>query len=284
MKERGDGAFDAGFEIEVALRLAQAAYDTANAVPLRLPDGYTKIADITLDFGRLTSHIARATPSQHKLYRAMLLEVRRPEVFGLLVRNQAGTVGIALRGTQKLEEWLKDFDFRYVPYQAVPGSGNVHEGFQIVYDSIQSSIKAAVQACGDRTRTLIAGHSLGAALSVLCAPDLAAHFPNAEPPEVHTFAGPRVAGPDDSDPAASTYAQQFKRSIPICFRIVNLWDIVPNLPPAMTFYQHVGNGVSIDGGFTFDLVRSHSVELAYGPGLERLLPRVAHRFHIAPVP
>jgi triacylglycerol lipase len=276
-------AFNASFELDVALRLAEAAYDAANAVPLRLPDGYTKVSDISADMGKLASHISQATPSQQRLYRAMLLDVRKPEIFGLLVRNGTGTVAIAFRGTEKFEEWLKDLDFQHVPYQAVPGFGNVHEGFQAIYDSVQSSVKAALQTCTNRTRTLIIGHSLGAALSVLCAPDMAEHVPSSEKPEVHTFAGPRVAGPDDTTPAVSTYAQKFNQTIPICFRIVNLWDIVPNLPPPMALYQHVGDGVNIDGGFTLNLVQAHSLELAYAPGLQRLLPSPAPQFHIARV-
>lgn len=165
----------------------------------------------------------------------------------------------------------------------MPGFGNVHQGFQQVYDTVQASMKAAVSACGARTKTLVIGHSLGAALTVLCAPDLAINNPSGPAPEVHNFASPRVAGPDDPDILKSTYASRFDATIPTCIRIVNRWDIVPHLPPSVAAYRHVGQGVGVDGGFTLDLARAHNLQLSYLVGLERLLPQAAQTLHMAAV-
>ena len=272
-------AFDANFEINVSLRLSEAAYDVANGVPPKLPDGYSRVADIVADRQRLEFHISAAMPSQQKLFRAMLMEAQQSNVFGLIAKN-GNTVAVAFRGTLKPDEWLKDFDFIHVPYQAVPSFGEVHQGFQFIYDSVQASVRDGLSKCDGRNQTLITGHSLGAALTILCAPDLAINSASGAAPEVHNFAGPRVAAPD-AIPLKSTFAERFNQTIATCFHIMNRWDIVPNLPPAVALYQHVGSGVGVDGGFTTDLVRAHSLELSYLPGLQRLIPQAAHPLHVA---
>ena len=271
--------FDANFEIDVSLRLSEAAYDVANGVPPKLPDGYSKVADIVADTQKLALHIAAAMPSQQKLFRAMLMEVQQANIFGLIARN-GNTVAVAFRGTLRPDEWLKDFDFIHVPYQAVPNFGHVHQGFQYVYDSVQASVKDGLSKCAGRNQTLITGHSLGAALTILCAPDLAINGASGAVPEVHNLAGPRVAAPDEI-PVKSTFAERFDQTIATCFRIMNHWDIVPSLPPAVALYQHVGTGVGVDGGFTADLVRAHSLELSYLPGLRHLVPQAARPAHLA---
>lgn len=272
--------FNPDFEINIALPLAEAAYDAANDIPLKLPDGYTKIAEITADTVKVAAHIATAKPSQQMLFRAMLLDVKKPHVFGIIAKN-GDTVAVAFRGTQRAEEWLKDFDAEHVPYQPAAGFGTVHDGFQKIYDTTTASVKAGLASCGTRTRTIIIGHSLGAALSVLCAPDLAKNAAQGNPPEVHSFAGPRAAGPGRG--AASLFAEQFDKTIPACYRMVNHWDIVPHLPPAVMQFQHVGTAVGLDGGFTMDLARAHSLLLSYLPGLKHLVPQTARSLFLARV-
>ncbi len=272
--------FNPDFELTVALPLAEAAYDAANDIPLKLPDGYTKVAEITADTGKIAAHIAQAKPSQQILFRAMLLDVKKPHTFGIIAKN-GDTVAVVFRGTQRAEEWLKDFDAEHVPYQPVAGFGTVHDGFQKIYDTTIASVKAGLSVCGARSRTVIIGHSLGAALSVLSAPDIARNAAQGNPPEVHSFAGPRAAGPDRG--ALSLFAEEFDKTIPACYRMVNRWDIVPHLPPAVMQFQHVGTAVGLDGGFTLDLARAHSLMLSYLPGLKHLVPQTAPRVFLARV-
>lgn len=273
--------FNPDFELNIALPLAEAAYDAANDIPLRLPDGYTQVAEITADTGKVAAHIAQAKPSQQMLFRAMLLDVKKPNVFGIVVKN-GDTAAVVFRGTQRAEEWLKDFDAEHVPYQAIAGFGNVHAGFQKIYDTTAASVKTGLAACGTRARTAVIGHSLGAALSVLCAPDLAKNAPQGDPPEVHSFAGPRTAGPDGGG-STSLFTEQFDKTITACYRMVNHWDIVPHLPPAVMQFQHVGTAVGVDGGFTLDLARAHNLLLSYSPGLKHLLPQTARSLFLARV-
>ena len=69
------------------------------------------------------------------------------------------------------------------------------------------------------------GHSLGGALSTLCAFD----FAQAESTLVHySFAAPRSGNP--------LYAQTFNARVPISFRLANTEDVFPSLPPASLYY------------------------------------------------
>lgn len=81
-------------------------------------------------------------------------------------------------------------------------------------------------------------------------------------PEVQNFAGPRAGLLD--------YAKKFGAEIDTYFRVVNEWDIVPQLPPPGIF-EHVGTEVKVDGGFTLDELVAHSMEKSYGPGLLKLI-------------
>jgi triacylglycerol lipase len=185
---------------------------------------------------------------------------------GLVARNdQTKTLAISFRGTRTPEEWLKDFDFVLAPYTPVKNWGRVHQGFQLVYLAMQASLDGLVRsALGSSTEVLITGHSLGGAVSVLCAPDVAINMTKIVP-KLHTYAGPRSGQPSFDD--------KFDKLVKTCFRVVNRWDIVPQLPPVVALYRHVGVEVQIDGGFTLDLKKAHSLELSYRPGLERLTAR-----------
>ncbi|HEY2084627.1 MAG TPA: lipase family protein, partial [Mycobacterium sp.] len=104
---------------------------------------------------------------------------------------------------------------------------------------------------------LVTGHSLGAALAVLAAPDIAQNMPpNTIEPRLITFAGPRVG--------VSDFAEKFNAAIESCYRVVNFLDIVPLLPPAP--YVDVGAQISVDSGGQVQLGWRHSLA-AYQQGL-----------------
>jgi triacylglycerol lipase len=93
---------------------------------------------------------------------------------------------------------------------------------------------------------LITGHSLGGALSALAAPDLLNDVAANLAPIVYTWAEPRVGHPD--------YVRFFDARVNICYRIVNIWDVVPQIPPVLALYEHEGSSLHIDSGFTLDIV------------------------------
>jgi predicted lipase len=187
------------------------------------------------------------------------------KIFGLVGKNVRERICVvAFRGTKTAKEWLKDFDFVSEPYRYVTGAGDVHKGFQSVYAAVQTSVganlRAALPGC---TRILVTGHSLGSALLVLSALDIATNLSGGIIPELWPFAGPRTG--------RENFAQYFDRLIPICYRMDNRWDIVPHLP--LPPYQHVQieSQVPLDGGFTLDLKKAHDLKKSYIPGLQKLI-------------
>ena len=164
---------------------------------------------------------------------------------------------IAFRGTQTPADWLKDLDFVPAPYLPLPGRGTVHQGFQQVYYAVRGSILAYLKANMDATELLVVGHSLGGALATLAIPDILNQFPEgAIAPILYTFASPR-AGHND-------FATFFNGRINVAWRTVNVWDVVPHVPPTLAAYVHVGQQLTIDSGFHIDV--------AYQP-------RHPHRLH-----
>jgi triacylglycerol lipase len=172
----------------------------------------------------------------------------------------------AFRGTVSLGDWLHDFDFLSVPYEPVANYGTVHQGFQAVYQVVRESMLAEIHSADPKfTRLIVTGHSLGAALSELAAPDLLHNGGLAVVPEVQNFAGPRCGHHD--------FASSFDAQIGTCFRVVNAWDIVPHLPPPLALFEHVGAAARVNGGFTLDELTAHSMEKSYAPGLAKLVPQ-----------
>lgn len=172
------------------------------------------------------------------------------------------TVIVAIRGTQLVHEWFDNFDFIPAPFGPVPGRGTVHQGFQLVYYSIRNSLVGLVRKyAAGRTNLLLTGHSLGGALCALAAVDLMNDAAENLAPVVYTWAEPRV-GHDD-------FVTFYNTHINVCYRIVNVWDVVPHLPPDIAEYEHEGNELAIDSGFSFDVVHNHVLATGYAPGIAK---------------
>lgn len=238
----------------MVLPLAVAAYTVMDGGKPALPSGFAQTALIEAD----TSHLATLSDSPPAA--AMMKDTN---IFGLMGRNaSARTAFLSFRGSSDLADWLADFDFIPATYRPVSGFGQVHAGFQDVYecvrDNIAASLPAATAGCD---QILVTGHSLGAALAVLAAPDIAlAMPPNTIEPRLVTFGGPRVGLTD--------FASAFNAAIECCFRVVNFLDIVPLVPPPP--YVHVGTEIAVDSGGPIDIVWRHSLA-AYRDGLSALI-------------
>lgn len=168
---------------------------------------------------------------------------------------------VAFRGTQTPADWLRDFDFVPAPYMPIPGRGTVHQGFQLLYYAVRDNILAYVaEKAQDVTEVLVVGHSLGAALAVLALPDLVAHLPDGVAPILYNFAAPRAGHRD--------FENYFDSHINVAWRVVNVWDVVPHVPPLLAGYVHVGQQLTIDSGFVPDVVANHRLRTGYRPGLD----------------
>ncbi len=250
-------AFSPSYARDVVLPLASAAYTVMSGAAPTLPPGFSQTALIKAD----QAHLA-ALPEQHPAT-AMAKDTN---IFGLMGHDTtSGTAFIAFRGSSDVADWIADFDFVPAPYAPVAGFGRfgqVHAGFQDIYGCVRASIAANLSAATSGcSQILITGHSLGAALAVLAAPDVEQGMPpNTIEPRLTTFAGPRVGVLD--------FKAAFDAAIECCYRVVNFLDIVPLVPPAP--YVHVGAEIAVDSGGAIDIGWRHSLA-AYHAGLSALI-------------
>jgi hypothetical protein len=253
--------FSAAYALDPLLILALAAYDAMNGLPALSPP-YESKALIKVDATMLTKLEETRAYSQSVLapLKAVLADTN---IFGFLAVDTSTRTGfVSLRGTQDFSEWMKDIDVLPSPFDEVPGSGLVHQGFHIVFKSIVKSLsKGTTQHLGGLDQIVVTGHSLGAAVAILAAFYLAEKAAKI-PIQLWSFAGPRVAYPD--------FKYSYESALAKTYRIVNKWDLVPKMPIPETGYIHVGNSIVVDPGFTLDLKLSHRLDPSYKKGLQKL--------------
>lgn len=153
---------------------------------------------------------------------------------------------ICFRGTETAKEWEDNLDFGKTKCSFLNGGEKVHKGFQTIYtiggggdqtkkspqDTILMHLKEIKTT--DYRRLYVTGHSLGAALANLCVIDVVVNTDH-KGAIMYNYAGPAVGD--------QTFATTFKNNIGtnfcngttnnnLCsFRVVNINDVVPKLPP-----------------------------------------------------
>ncbi len=231
--------------IGVAIPAAIAAYAAMNPAPLVVPVGYELVG--LIQAAPLTLFTAANASKSFRHAHAMIVE---SSIFGFVARG-ATDILVAIRGTQTLMDWLSDFDLTLQLFNGV----HVHQGFALLYNQIKVSIDQLLGVAV--IPTYVVGHSLGGALATLCAFDLA----HQRQVTLTTFASPRVGAVDFEVP--------FKQLITNYSRIVNVGDLVPQIPPP-PIYAHVGEEVTVQGGFDFlDWSVAHAMP-TYLKGIEAL--------------
>jgi hypothetical protein len=253
---------DVPFIINVIYPAASSAYTIMNVPtpPLSLPPGYELVDAINADPKRAAPAMLAAAPAQQHIANTMLSE---SSIFGLVAWNaNENTAMVAIRGTKTIWEWIADIDAAPVPYIPCPEAGLVHMGFQLVYEHIRGSVTTILKSkCAGAKRILVTGHSLGAAVAVLCGFDIAKNMKLGPTPELNTFAGPRAGAPD--------FSASFNALIPECTRVVNFMDVVPQVP-LPPLYEHVGTELLVHGGFRpLDVTYAHHLT-TYLNGLQEL--------------
>lgn len=218
------------------------------------PDGYTQITsfiapeiDLTkLKLLQLSMQAGPFTPLVSQNIQSSA-EVRDrvhalfPQVqdvyFGFALTSSTYNI-IALRGTQSDFEWALDATIPQVPVPIVWynhgrfQTARVHLGFLIFFAMLADQIQAAAKQFNPALPCLITGHSLGGALAVLAAPTLKLLLP-AQTFEMYNFAAPRVGDP--------IFVDAYDFFVPQSYRVVNLSDMVPMLPPSLVFQWHYGH-------------------------------------------
>lgn len=241
--------FDAEYARLTALPLALAAYCLGPGKAPALPNAWTLDSTICLDGNLAETAIEKLCPKE---------EIGTP--FGF-VASTADTQAIVFRGTQTHVEWADDFDCRTVAFSSVDGHPVYVEcGFLTVY----KALVGALPALDHNKKIIVIGHSLGGALAQLYAFDQFVNSLN-EQPTVYTFGSPRAGG--------SLFAARFPS---MCWRMVNVGDIVPHTPPELFGYCHVGTAVEVNGfKDPLDLFHSaHSLQ-SYDDGLLALSSKLS---------
>ena len=110
----------------------------------------------------------------------------------------------------------------------------MHLGFLIIFAFLVEQITTAAKKFDTSLPCYVTGHSLGAALAVLTPVPVKLLTRNDEV-RMYNYAGPRVGDP--------VFVDAYDHLVPDSFRVVNLGDVVPELPPTQIFhwsYGHVG--------------------------------------------
>jgi predicted lipase len=166
-----------------------------------------------------------------------------PVYYGFVLSSATENI-IVFRGTQTNVEWLNNITAIQTDYtDPVSGKsyGKIHEGFIKNYLRITNPLpRDFAKTLDPKLPCYITGHSLGASVAILAALDIALNVPQIAPQiRLYTYASPRVGDP--------TFATLHSQTIPNNYRVVNLADAIPLLPPTKlgkSIYVHVGEAWS----------------------------------------
>jgi len=146
------------------------------------------------------------------------------------------TIVVSFRGTTDLVNWITDLQSAIqVPYKNVTGAG-VGKGFLKEWNDLLPQVVPAVQDLRKQYPDYaiwVTGHSLGAAISVLCALELSES--GLDNVNVYNYGLPRVGN--------QAFANYYNQHIPNTYRVVNGHDIVPHVPLMSMGFYHVSTEV-----------------------------------------
>lgn len=162
------------------------------------------------------------------------VEQPEEEVFGFLAESKDNVI-IIFRGTRTFKDNESDQDLYQVPFPFVRNAGKTHRGFTCIYQSARDELIEELNKLSTNKRLLIAGHSLGGALTVLTALDIAVNT-GFKHPVVYSYGSPRVA-----DPKFSSFFNQTVKTVFVLptsmtlFRLCRLMRIRLRLPTTVCF-------------------------------------------------
>lgn len=138
---------------------------------------------------------------------------------------------VCFRGTGSGRDWI--VDAKILKTDSFDGKGRVHCGFKSALDSVWDRISSTMGTYSNDKEVFFTGHSLGAALAQLAAYRQAITGPN-RVAGVYVYGSPRVGNRDFK--AAYDGLLQDKT-----FLHINNTDLVPQVPPRILGYRHLGN-------------------------------------------
>lgn len=194
---------------------------------------YTQTAtfDVTLDatttlltnLGALGNRIARRIVNP------------TPAFIGFALASATHNI-IVFRGTSNPKEWIANFQATQSDYvQSGTERGKVHTGFLRLYNQLSEQVRRAANRFNPALPCFVVGHSLGGALATLATADLAQNSALKNQLRLYSYAAPRVGD--------RAFAEFVSAIAPNSYRIINLADMVPMVPPANIReqqYSHIG--------------------------------------------
>lgn len=144
---------------------------------------------------------------------------------------------IAFSGTYTKKQWYSNLkiSLKHPSSLTSDTSIKIHQGYDELYSSLRKRIHDWWRENNSGIQHLfITGHSLGGALSTLCAFDFATKL-NPSVQLVHyAMSSPRVGNVE--------FSTKFDQISPYSIRVYNTEDVVPSLPPSVwnnNVYQHI---------------------------------------------
>ena len=147
--------------------------------------------------------------------------------------GSTGSVVVSFRGSQSMQNWITNLQFSKAKAYPHCSGCETHSGFLKAWESVLQPVTDAVKDMLTNhtgAALFVTGHSLGAALAVLCG----AHLSLVETlpvTGVYTFGEPRVGN--------TKFAQFFQEGKFDSRRITHYKDPVPHLPMSSLGFTHV---------------------------------------------
>lgn len=180
---------------------------------------------------------------EKKNYRFNIIQKLWPEAEYFDKKNIEGFCGeykgkylIIFRGTDSLRDWITNFMFfrKCIPYKGTNPKIKVHSGFLKDYLEVRDFIHKKVE--NTKLDIVVHGHSKGAAITGLCALDLQYNFPNKNIAAV-ALGMPRIGNKE--------FKRSFDGRLPDFLRADYGSDIIPQIPPKIFGFRHVGNFIQL---------------------------------------
>ncbi|SMN12824.1 Putative lipase [Bathymodiolus heckerae thiotrophic gill symbiont] len=177
------------------------------------------------------------------------------------IASKGEDIYISWRGVGSIEEWIEVAQFEQEECAYLAEKSKVESGFYQIYTSTEEScspqdkILNFLKARQIKGNIYVTGHSMGGALAVLNALDIAKNTKYKEP-ILYSFAGPRTGSPN--------YASIYDNAIAHSWRVVNSNDKIPDLPLKDILgyhYQHVKQefGITFGNEHLCDWREDHSL-------------------------
>lgn len=154
------------------------------------------------------------------------------------LRVSGDLLDVTFRGSNSFKDWRHNLMFweRCIPYDNTATKIRVHTGFITAYKSRPVRGRILGMITKDIRRVHITGHSLGAALAVLCAVDVQYNFPDRDI-ETIVFGCPRVGN--------RAFQKSYNSRVFKTLRVENGNDIVTKVPFALWGFRHVGAKIHV---------------------------------------